>query len=320
MLYRAVILVLLSFFTHPVRAEQFPAPDPAEACSPSHLKESVLVSGVTFRSYLDDQSGQACLRILDANRMVFQRTNDNDGHFDLGQKASDDGSIQAIPNGTDITGLGRPDMLVSLWTGGAHCCRVDYVFELRPQFRLIAELDARDSDTAHFEAIDGHYDYFASDWSFAYWHSSFAGSPVAPVVLTYSEAPGQKAGFHLALDRMKQPAPSAAEWADALAQVRQELKRDNSGMANELPGVLWNEVLNLIYSGHPRLAWKFLEAAGPKAQQGNNPSLEDFCSTLKTSPYWPDLQPLLQNGTGHPGLKLACTGKLSKTGTVPLVP
>jgi hypothetical protein len=32
-----------------------------------------------------------------------------------------------------------------------------------------------------------------------------------------------------------------------------------------------------------------------RAQQGNYPDLASFCSTLKTSPYWPDLAPTLKN-------------------------
>jgi hypothetical protein len=58
---------------------------------------------------------------------------------------------------------------------------------------------------------------------------------------------------------------------------------------------LWNTVLDLIYTGHSDLAWKFINEAGPKAQPGTNATLADFCSVLKVSPYWPDLEPTVKD-------------------------
>lgn len=279
-----------------VSAEQWPVKNPAQVCSPIYLKESVSVEGFQFRSYRNEESGEACLQIIQAGKALFQRTNDNDGYFDLGQKASGDGTVRAIANGTDITGRGHPDMIVSQWTGGAHCCRLDYVFELSPKFKLLATLDARDSDGAHFADLDdnGRYYYLAADWTFAYWWESFAGSPVHPIVLRFIDD-NRGGGYHLALEKMARPAPSAAEWADALSRVSHELQLNETNMANDLPNVLWQEVLDLIYSGHADLAWKFLREVGPKAQQGNYPDLGVFCSTLKTSPYWLDLRETMQD-------------------------
>ena len=71
-------------------------------------------------------------------------------------------------------------------------------------------------------------------------------------------------GFHLALDRMKKPAPCPAEWNKRLSAVRKVVNH----IGNDTIGTtLWQTVLDLIYTGQSDLAWKFVDAAGPKAQQ-----------------------------------------------------
>ena len=279
-----------------VVAAQFPADDPATACSREHLKDSVKVGQFVFRSYKNTADGDACLQVLHDGRIIFRRTLGNDGHYTLGQPADKKWKVPAIANGTDITGRGHPDMIVSFYTGGAHCCLLHYVFELEPEFRLLATLDARDSWPAYFADLDHdqHYYYLAEDWTFAYWWMSFAGSPYHSIVLHYADD-SKGGGFHLAMDKMQAPAPTQVEWQTALGDMRGKLQLDKEKMFNDLPDVLWQEVLGLIYTGHSDLAWKFLDEVGPRAQQGNYPDLASFCSTLKTSPYWPDLAPTLKN-------------------------
>lgn len=276
-------------------AGQWPVRNPSRICNASHLAKAVLVDGVTFLSYKDDVSGEACLQVNKAGKLLFQLTNDNGGYFTLGQQASSDGTVGHIKDGTDITGRGYPDMVVSQWTGGAHCCRIDYVFELRPKVRILAKLEAQDADESHFDDLDGNgrYYYVSADFTFAYWWQSFAGSPSHSVVLRFTDG-DDGGGYHLALDKMARPAPTESEWAASLTRVKHELELNDSNMANDLPDVLWQEVLDLIYTGHADLAWKFLTQVGPKAQQGSFPDLPSFCSTLKTSSYWADLRATMQ--------------------------
>jgi len=279
---------------------QEPIDSPAEICSPRHLITSVIVNGYLFRTYRGgDDDTDNCLQVIRDGKVIFRRTLNSHPMFQgyaLGQSASRKWKIPSIPNGTDITGRGHPDMIVSLYTGGAHCCLMHYVFELEPSFRLLATLNARDTWPAYFADLDGnhHYFYLAEDWTFAYWWGSFAGSPNHSVVLQYvDDAKG--GGFHLAIEKMKTPAPTSEEWGASLRSVREELALDRANMANSLPNVLWNEVMGLIYTDHSDLAWKFLDEIGPEAQAGDKPDLAAFCSTLKTSPYWADLEPTLRN-------------------------
>ena len=72
-------------------------------------------------------------------------------------------------------------------------------------------------------------------------------------------------------------------------------KAVHDGAVDEMGHAMWGVVLDLIYTGHSDLAWKFADALGPKAQQKPFTSLADFCSLLKKSPYWADLGPTLKD-------------------------
>jgi hypothetical protein len=295
LLFNAVLTA--AFTTSIVAVAQFPAENADEACSKNHLKNSAELNGYIFKDYLNKEGGTACVQVIRDGKVIFRRTNDNDGWFQVGQPASKSDHVPAIRDGTDVTGRGHPDMVVAAYSGGAHCCVSHYIFELEPQFKLLAHLDAEDTWPAYFDDLDhdGHYYYIAEDWTFAYWLGSFAGSPNHRVILRWEDAKNG-GSYHLALDKMQRPAPTPAEWRKAMAAVRREVSIEQTGYVNALRTYLWQEVMDLIYTGHPDLAWKFLDEAGPEAQRGTgNPDLESFCLTLKASPYWPDLAPTLRD-------------------------
>ncbi|UWZ86029.1 hypothetical protein [Occallatibacter riparius] len=270
--------------------------NPDEVCSGANLKSSALVEDYDFRSYLTENDG-ACFQVLKRGKIVFRRTVWSNTAYMIGQPGSTSDQVPAIRNGADLTGRGHPNMIVSEWSGGAHCCLSHYVFELEPKFRLLAKLEARDTWPAYFADLDrdGRYYYIAEDWAFAYWLGSFGGSPNHEVILRWIDD-DRGGGYHLALDKMQQPAPSPTEWREAIDKIRSDLATEKTGYVSSLPLDMWQEVMDLIYTGHPDLAWKFLDEAGPEAQRGKRDfDLESFCITLKESLYWPDLARTLKD-------------------------
>jgi hypothetical protein len=259
--------------------------DPARFCARSALSDTAQVGNTLFRSYKSDDG--ACLEVMREGKVLFRRAAEVQS-YTLGQQASD--NIPLIANGTDLTGRGRPDMIISSWSGGAHCCSEHLIFELEPEFRLLATLEDADDDQAHFDHFkDGHYYYYTGDWTFAYWPSCFACSPSATVTLRFvDDAHG--GAFHLALDKMQKAAPTNAKWN---SELRAAQKSANAGDITSIGITLWGPVLNFLYDGHPDLAWKFVDAVGPAAQQSPLPALADFCRLLTKSSYWPDLAPRL---------------------------
>jgi hypothetical protein len=289
----AMFVVIAVMAPTAVAGQDF-AEDPAAACSRPHLKDVAKVGQFIFKSYKSEDDG-ACLQVIRDGKLIFRRTVDSREGYTLGQPGDQKSKIPAIANGTDITGRGHPDMIVSFYTGGAHCCTLHYVFELEPKFKLLATLDARDTWPAYFADLDRNqqYYYLAEDWTFAYWPGNFVSSPNAPIVLQFVEdAKGGK--YHLALDKMKKPAPTQREWKDSLHDISQGLI-EYGDTETTLAATLWNAVLKLIYSGDSDLAWRFLDEGWPKSREGKEDAFEYFCGTLKTSPYWPDLEPTLKN-------------------------
>lgn len=269
---------------------QGPAENPAEACAAKNQTDAATVGQYKFTAY--KSSDGACLQVTSGGKTVYSQSVDSFETYTLGQASDAQNNIPAIANGTDVTGRGQPDMIVSLFTGGAHCCSIHYVFELGPQFKLLATLNDSDDDMAHFERLaDGHYYYVTADWTFGYWPTCFACSPSELVTLRWTDN-AKGGGFHLAMDKMQTPAPTTAQWNQQLSAAQTVVAASD---ADSIGTTMWQTVLNLIYGGHADLAWKFVDALGPKAQQSPLLTLADFCSVLKMSPYWPDLQPTLKD-------------------------
>ena len=265
----------------PARADDLP-----KTCTHAELAESANVSGYVFRAYKDtDGETPGCVRVYLHGKVAYRLATDDALTYRLGQPADKINKIPFVPNGSDLTGLGRPDMMLTSWSGGAHCCFAHYIFELEPKLRLIATLNDGDTDLGHFEDLDhnGRYFYVTYEiWS--YWPHSFADSVSHKVILKWD-----KDRFRLDLERMRHPAPTPAKWKAALKEA------DDAADDGPLGATLWDTVLDLIYTGHSDLAWKFVDEVDPKALKGNNPSLGDFCSMIKSSDYWADLKSTLKN-------------------------
>jgi hypothetical protein len=264
--------------------------DTFAACARSRQADAVSVLGYAFRAYeepdLKDDLG--CLQIFYKGKVVYRLSTAD--KYSLGQQGDKEFKIPGVSAGSDLTGDGRPDVIVTSWSGGSHCCYTKYVFELEPKLRLIATIRDGDTDIGHFEKLerDATYHYLTYDiWS--YWPASFAGSVTHKVLLKWN---GTK--FKLDLDRMRFSPPTPEQWNAALKDV-DDAVADGGEARDALGETLWDTTLDLIYTGHSDLAWKFVREANPNALKGDNPSLAEFCSRLKASVYWADLEPTLKD-------------------------
>ena len=84
------------------------------------------------------------------------------------------------------------------------------------------------------------------------------------------------------------------QWNAALKDVDDALK-DGGETRDDLGVTLWDTTSDLIYTGHSDLAWRFVREANPDAFKGSNPTFGEFCSELKHSVYWSDLEPTLKD-------------------------
>jgi len=250
---------------------------------------------VPFQQYLVRtirQEGQGCIEVRKDGKAVYS---EHDAlSYVIGNNAEDGAGNPTIKPGTSITGSGKPELVYSSWSGGAHCCFTFTVLQFGDKPRAVAKLKAMHSGGAHFADLnhDGTYEFVSNDWTFAYWHASFAESPAPAVIMALRKDNEGSYQYRLDLDLMRKPAPTPADLDQRIQKIR-----DDEAWKDGLNPALWTAMLELIYSGHPDLAWQVFDRAWPVSKPGKSGFLGAFCERLQTSEYFWDLAKSLEN---HP--------------------
>lgn len=185
----------------------------------------------------------------------------------------------------DKTGDGTPDIAVQEFSGGAHCCTTMYFFELGvDEVRELPPVEGADSDViAIGKNSQGSLLLKTGDSSFAYWLTSFAGSPIPTIILSF-----QDGEFRPDLKAMKKPAPTLAAIKRKAAKAKKDMDLtpylgvEESNYLN----AFWGEMLDMIYSGNENSAWQYFDLVWDKRKPGKEKFKEDFLNHLNTSDYW----------------------------------
>lgn len=203
----------------------------------------------TARTYRDDANGTGYLVICKKEKVVFFETG---YRYYLGHFGSADEFNRLIPMGRDVTGKGIPNLVVSEWSGGNHCCTKYDVFELGKSLKKMATIDAGHGDVSHFEKRKDEKGllFVTLDGNFANWNTCFAYSPAPKVILRYCDNE-----YRLADDLMRKPVPSN----DKLQQMVKAIRQDQDWKDNIIPPRLWGKMLDLIYSGNSSSAYQLFE-------------------------------------------------------------
>lgn len=163
-----------------------------------------------------------------------------------------------------------PNLILTGWSGGAHCCYTLHVFSLAPPL-VHQAIAVDDNDEVGFLVEgDGPPRLRFGDFAFAYWHTSFAESPAPTLVLRFDPATRVYRADFAAMRRDK---PDEAALAARAAQT---------GGAP----ALWGAMLDLIYSGNAPAARHLLDLAWPKGQRGERHFLACFTRQLRGGRQW----------------------------------
>lgn len=227
----------------------------------------------------DFHTGLGKIVIKKGNIKFFEEA-EVDNHYYFGNRFEPNSDEPAdIFSGRDITGNGIANLVISNWTGGAHCCHFLNIFELGKKFKKLVTVEALSSSIKLIDLDhDGYPEIEFWDGSIDYQFACFAGSPGGRVVLKF-----QKDHYAVATHLMKKPTPAAKK----IKLLKQNLIR---GFRNEkspdLPYSFLEALMNLSYSGHFKLALQLTDETWPSEKPGLGKFKSEFSQALRDSQYW----------------------------------
>ncbi len=237
-----------------------------------------------YGSYLLIQKDGKLVDILKSGSLVGGGFNfsENPADYDF---AGGKKSANLMKTTIDKTGDGTPDIAVGYYTGGAHCCFNMHFFELgKDEVRKLPTIEGNDSDIlAIGKNQKGGLVLQTGDSNFAYWLTSFAGSPIPTVILTY-----QNGEFRPDVKLMKKPAPSLAVLKQKAAKAKKEMDlKPYEGAENaDFLYAFWGDMLDLMYSGNETAAWQYFDLVWDSRKPGKEKFKQDFLNKLSDSEYW----------------------------------
>lgn len=245
----------------------------------------------------NDAPDYACFEILRLGKQVYFKTGFK---FKVGDFFDEGKTNVFIKIGHCLTKDKQPNLVVSEWCGGAHCCYTFHIFQIGDTFKLMESIDLQNS-TGSFKDLrgDGDLRLIIQDWTFQYWNACFAESFAPDVILRYVSGK-----YRPDLELLKKPAPTqktlekmASEFKPMFAS--KWVKGDPNNNL-QVPPRLWGKMLDLIYSGNMDSAWKLCELSWPAKNPGKATFFKKFIKQLQTSPYYNDINQTSFQGAAVP--------------------
>jgi hypothetical protein len=282
----------------------------AQCVSGEAVFKAVAPQSTTFKDYeirlynqpdcqAEPESRIAGLQILKAGKQVYVQTGYS---FAIGYPLDQDQPPDSVKPtvGMDFSGEGVPELLISEWSGGAHCCYTFHLFRLGDSFSKIQDIPLLDADESAFVRrpdVKGLVIATADYSAFAYFPKDFADSPAGRVFLS---SQGDK--FKPDAVLMKAAAPKAGETAKCAA-----LFKPSPDWKDGQPRGLWYYATDLIYTGNEVEAWTFLDRAWGSSAADKKKYLDDYRQRLKKSVYYQGLESLQKAPMSNAGQKIDWT-------------
>lgn len=158
----------------------------------------------------------------------------------------------------DLEHNGSPDVVLDLFSGGAHCCTIEQVFHYNASTGRYIKSERNFSDYGA-RIVDlrrnGRYEFLSGDDRFAYAFTSFAASGLPVQILTFSAG-----HFHNATRNFPaRVAKDAASWLSAYHSLAQSHYQESEGVI-----AAWAADEELL--GHTKLVTGYL---GQQAKAGH---------------------------------------------------
>ena len=260
--------------------------DKANPPNAPYIIKNVKINDYKFHSYYDWAKHSGHFEIYHKDRKIYsERICGDTVSVDGGNGDIKSGKSLLPPPGTDINGDGIPELVIERYSGDGHCCYSYSVYSLGKRFKKLATLEGVHT-VMQFKDLDGdgRYEVIGRDWTFAYWCTSFAGSPAPEIILYWKNGT-----YRLAQNLMKKPPPGEKDLHTMPSGFEE-------GQSYEVLSAI---MLELIYTGNGNLAlqycdgfWQNLDKEIPKQKLLNQKKefLAKFKKQLRESYYWGDLK------------------------------
>lgn len=216
------------------------------------------------------------LTIYQNKQKVYE---DKDDRFYFGNFSAHNPDREDTYSGKDLNGNKIPDLVITKYTGGMHCCHFLNIFELGKKFRKITTVEG---GSYGFEFVDLDQDKIPEiefwDGPIDYVFSSFAHSSQGRTVLKFI-----KNQYRVAPSLMKKNIPSNKERQKIEKEIVEEFKK------NDLPHppyIFLKHMMDLSYTGHLNLALEIAEKTWPVKFPGLIEFKKKLLECLNDSPYW----------------------------------
>jgi hypothetical protein len=182
--------------------------------------------------------------------------------------------------GRDITADGSPELVITLWSGGAHCCYDTTVYSVGDEVLPILSHSGGNC-SGRFEDYDGDgsLEFETCDDQWAYAYCAFASSPMPPVVFAYDRSVRE---YRVATPRF------ASRYRDTIAANLDEAQKrlsESSGvdLGSDKCTVL-GPALDLMYTGRFNDGVALLRGLyrGPDRESFEEETIE----RVQSSPLW----------------------------------
>jgi hypothetical protein len=152
----------------------------------------------------------------------------------------------------DLEHTGQPDVVLDLFSGGAHCCTIEQIFSFDPGTMTYVKAERNFGDSGA-QIVDlrhnGRYEFLTADDSFAYEFTDFAASGLPIQILTFAN--GRFTDVTRSYPGLV--AKDAGGWMHLFRSLKHDHYSDSVGVA-----AAWAADQELL--GHKRLVNRFLAA------------------------------------------------------------
>lgn len=275
-----VLTALLSFSTTVLIAEPSSIGDrTAQICGESPVVEKTKQVG-NFKAKIGRSRDSLChfVEIKEHDHLLY-RDREIGSYFYFGANVEkNEGPFQRLQRG------GHLNLILSKWTGGAHCCFSLQIFDLENGPKKIADVEGGSSAPVLKDLDgDGFPEIEVMDDFLAYRFSSFATTAIGRVVLKYKNDQ-----FVVAPEFMRKPAaPLMRELSKKIGLWKTIFKKADG---TEIPQSFMQAITDLTFTGNRETALDLIKSVWPTDRPGRDAFIKDYKEALLESRFYSDFE------------------------------